>query len=334
MTMDEMHSRPSREARQVIDALAELFDTVPPERAIEAEEELVEAGRDPSEVAAAMQRVAEQELGVPLRSARSAGERPPAPRTAGGRVGRVIGGPSRRWRSLGLLAAGFVAGILASTWLTNGTKESERVDPARQTARDRRPPERPLRLGPRQHADVSTARSIGDEGSRPSGERGPATAPESVTGDAQEPVARPGAVGGEDPTGEAVIEASSHALGALPVPGEGAEGVIAVLDADTWEIGTGRMPPELLRHYRDGEWWHAIHQLRAEVRLQDPALLEAGERNRDRFAIGEHGEVVEAATGRQSESIYGVPFPVIDAGNSHSGTGSRSDPRGATPIER
>jgi hypothetical protein len=300
MTMDET---PSREPQQVIDALGDLFDAVAPERPIEAEEELIEAGRDPAAVATAMRRIAEDRLGINAPAARSL-------RHAANDRSRRESGEARsavRWRSLALLAAGALAGILASTWLAD-RPDHWRPWPfpsAGSTAR------RMLNVPAEPSSDASLPQAAVPQGPSvvlPSGashpvEPGPAAAQRGKAGK------------------KAVHEVSTSAasIKPLPSPGEGSLGVVAELNAKTWQLAEGRMPPELLRHYRDGEWWHTIHQLSPDVRLQDPLLLEAGTRNLGKFAIAEHGEVVDVTNGRQPESIFGPPFPVVDGNDAQAG---------------
>ena len=268
MTMDETPSHSSREPQQVIDALADLFDAVAPERSIEAEEELIAAGRDPDTVAAAMRRVAEGQLGVTSRSARPLrrAEAHPSPRLDAESRGRVEQRARTRWRSLALLAAGFVGGILVSTWLTGRSDDS-----------------RPWTLPSVGSSARRALRVPGEPGSeaslpRPSAPQGPPAVLPNATG-AAEPAPATDAGRGELDTQAAqeIASPAEDSLRPLPSAVEGSLGVIAELGAKTWELAVGRMPPELLRHYRDGEWWHTIHELSAAVRLQDPALLEAGE---------------------------------------------------------
>jgi Protein of unknown function (DUF1329) len=314
MTMDEMQPKAAREPQQVIDALAELFDAVPPARTIEAEEELIETGQDPSRIAAAMQRVVETELGPTAGIARSRRGRAAEP--AAGRIDRA----PRRWRSIGLVAAGFVAGALVSTWWAKPTAEPGRARFPRLAPQGRRLAERRPVLRGEQGSDASTARSIGGAPPVSRGAQKPPAQPENVDAIAPRSGVPAGAAGEEaGPAEDATLEASSKSLPVLPAPEGGAGGVIAELNADTWKIAQGRMPPELLRHYRSGEWWHTIRQLPPEVRLQDPKLLEAGERNRGRFAIGKHGEIVDVATAGPAESVFGPPFPAIDPGDPHAG---------------
>jgi hypothetical protein len=303
--MDETPGNHSREPREVIGALADLFDSVSPERPIEAEEELLEAGRDPAAIAMAMRRVADDKLGFPTGTrARRAARDASGTREHEGRAHR-----SRpRWRALALLAAGFVGGILASTWLADRPDvwRPWPLPSMRSSARDG------LRLPAEPGSNASFP--------HPSAPQGPAAV---LPSGASRPVKSAPALAEHDAKETQPVRAASSpaedTLRPLPSPAEGSLGVIAELNAKTWQLAVGRMPPELLRHYRDGEWWHTIHQLSPEVHLQDPTLLEAGEANRGRFSIGEHAVIMDVAEGKQAETIYGPPFPVIDASDPQAG---------------
>jgi hypothetical protein len=93
-----------------------------------------------------------------------------------------------------------------------------------------------------------------------------------------------------------------------------------VLDASNWELAKGLLPPEVLKHYREGEYTNRIADWPADVYTWPPELLEATKANAGRYAIGKEGHVVAAATGAQPEFIIGLPFPSIDPSDPDAGS--------------
>ena len=92
-----------------------------------------------------------------------------------------------------------------------------------------------------------------------------------------------------------------------------------VLGPETWQQAEKLLSPEVLKHYREGEYVNPIHSWPASD-FNWPADFKAGsDANADRFAIGEHGEVVEKATGKQPIYLIGHPFPTIDAKDPEAG---------------
>jgi hypothetical protein len=94
----------------------------------------------------------------------------------------------------------------------------------------------------------------------------------------------------------------------------GANGVAPgdVLGPDTWQRAEQLLPPEILKHYREGGYRNPIHEW-PEGTFNWPTDFAAGSKaNEGRFAIGKEGEVVDRATGRQPPFVIGFPFPAVD----------------------
>jgi hypothetical protein len=85
-----------------------------------------------------------------------------------------------------------------------------------------------------------------------------------------------------------------------------------VLGPDNWKLADGLLPPEILKHYENGEYVNKIIDWPVGHTKRDPEFLEATERNRGKFTVDEHGTIIDKATGKQPPYIEGFPFPDID----------------------
>jgi len=90
-----------------------------------------------------------------------------------------------------------------------------------------------------------------------------------------------------------------------------------ILDASNWEKAKGLLPPEILEHYRKGEYANPIVEWPVFHWPED--FRAASEHNLGRFAIGPQGEVVERRTGKQPPYILGFPFPEVDPNDPEAG---------------
>src|SRR5206468_11345478 len=70
--------------------------------------------------------------------------------------------------------------------------------------------------------------------------------------------------------------------------------------------------PEILRHYKNGEYVSKIVDWPQGTYVWDPQFKAATEANGDRYKINAAGTVVDKTTGQQPPFIYGLPFPHID----------------------
>ena len=84
-----------------------------------------------------------------------------------------------------------------------------------------------------------------------------------------------------------------------------------VLNRTNWQKAQGLLPPEILKHYEKGEYANPIVEFPPTYNWPEN-FLEGSRANEGRYAIGERGEVVEKATGKQPLYIFGYPFPTID----------------------
>lgn len=85
-----------------------------------------------------------------------------------------------------------------------------------------------------------------------------------------------------------------------------------LLDQSTWQKAEGLLPPEILQHYKDGGYANPVVDWPMDYFVW-PTDFEAGSKaNVGRFDIGEHGQVIDKATGKQPPYLIGFPFPEID----------------------
>jgi hypothetical protein len=111
------------------------------------------------------------------------------------------------------------------------------------------------------------------------------------------------------------------ALGLLLVaPGRGfatdvaSNGAIApgeVLDKSNWQKAEGLLPPEILRHYKDGEYINQVIEWDGKQEYE-PAWHEAVKWNRENLTVDENGTILDKTTGKKPPYIMGYPFPDID----------------------
>lgn len=85
-----------------------------------------------------------------------------------------------------------------------------------------------------------------------------------------------------------------------------------VLGPDNWEQARGLLPDEFLESYRRGDFRHTVADYPLERIGDDPVFRAAVDGNRGRYALNEHGSIIDAKTGQPPEYVYGWPFPDID----------------------
>ncbi len=93
-----------------------------------------------------------------------------------------------------------------------------------------------------------------------------------------------------------------------------------VLSQENWQLAQDLMPPEMLKHYKEGAYSNRIVAWPEGTFTWEQSFLEATEQNRGRYVLGDQGTVIEQATGKQPPLIYGFPFPAIDPSDPQAGT--------------
>src|SRR4029077_18153874 len=97
-----------------------------------------------------------------------------------------------------------------------------------------------------------------------------------------------------------------------PMPGE-------ILDKSTWQKAEGLMPPEILKHYREGGYANKIVDWPEEKYDMAPDFKAGSEANEGKFTTNAAGTIIEKSTGQQPPYVIGHPFPTIDPGNPNAG---------------
>ncbi|MFQ5665626.1 MAG: DUF1329 domain-containing protein [Candidatus Binatia bacterium] len=92
-----------------------------------------------------------------------------------------------------------------------------------------------------------------------------------------------------------------------------------VLSKDNWQLAQGLLPPEILQHYKDGEYANKIMDWPAGIYKWDPQFRAASEANEGRYTLNHEGTVVDKSTMKQPPLIYGFPFPHIDPADQNAG---------------
>src|SRR5215470_1794108 len=94
-----------------------------------------------------------------------------------------------------------------------------------------------------------------------------------------------------------------------------------LLDASNWKKAEGLLPPEILKHYQNGEYANSIVDW-PEQWEWPPDFRAGSEKNAGQFDVDGAGTIIEKGGGKQPQYILGLPFPVID----------RADPKAGTKI--
>jgi hypothetical protein len=85
-----------------------------------------------------------------------------------------------------------------------------------------------------------------------------------------------------------------------------------VLGPDSAAKAKELLPPEILKHYEAGEYRNGIVDYPLSNNHWEKSFLEATEKNARQLDVNEAGSIVDAATGKQPDYVYGIPFPDID----------------------
>jgi hypothetical protein len=85
-----------------------------------------------------------------------------------------------------------------------------------------------------------------------------------------------------------------------------------VLSKANWELAKDLLPPEILRHYKNGEYTNKIVDWPLGIYKWGTPFKEASDANAGRYTVNREGTVVDKASGVQPPFIYGLPFPHID----------------------
>ncbi len=86
----------------------------------------------------------------------------------------------------------------------------------------------------------------------------------------------------------------------------------SVLDQSSWQEAKDLLPPEMLRHYEEGRFHMKIEEIVPGSYALDESFWKAAKQNDGKYKVDEHGSLVEVATGKVPDYLYGAPFASID----------------------
>jgi len=93
----------------------------------------------------------------------------------------------------------------------------------------------------------------------------------------------------------------------------------ATLGPDTAASQQGLLPAEILSHYQKGEYVNPVMSWPAD-KYNWPADFKAGSTaNEGKYVVGELGEILEKASGKQPGFVFGLPFPTVDQADPQAG---------------
>src|SRR5262249_14755443 len=95
-----------------------------------------------------------------------------------------------------------------------------------------------------------------------------------------------------------------------------------VLNQETWQQAEGLLPPEILKHYENGDYANVIADWPLGVYLWPPDFKAASEKNAGQLDLNDNGTIIEKGSNKQPPYVMGFPFPIIDP----------ADPKAATKI--
>jgi len=85
-----------------------------------------------------------------------------------------------------------------------------------------------------------------------------------------------------------------------------------MIDKGSWQKAEGLLPPEILRHYKDGEYANKFVDWPMAKYNIPPDFKAGSDANEGKFTTSPEGTILDKATGKQPPYIIGYPFPKID----------------------
>lgn len=121
----------------------------------------------------------------------------------------------------------------------------------------------------------------------------------------------PAAAQKEEAPGKEAKAATSAAGGGLK-PGD-------VLGQENWQDAEGLLPPEVLKHYREGHYRNKIVEWANGRMNWEQEFLDSTEKNAGQYDVNELGTIVYTGTNKQPKYVYGFPFPHVDPNDPKAG---------------
>ncbi|HVO23877.1 MAG TPA: hypothetical protein VMW56_09630, partial [Candidatus Margulisiibacteriota bacterium] len=82
-----------------------------------------------------------------------------------------------------------------------------------------------------------------------------------------------------------------------------------ILDATNWQKAEGLLPPEILKHYQNGDYANPIVDWPVGKYEVPPDFRAGSEKNAGQLDIDPTGTIVEKGSGKQPTYVIGYPFP-------------------------
>jgi hypothetical protein len=92
-----------------------------------------------------------------------------------------------------------------------------------------------------------------------------------------------------------------------------------ILGKSNWEQAKDLLPPEILRHYKDGEYQNKIVDWPDGVYKWDTDFKAATVANAGKYTVSPEGTVIDKVSGQQPPFIYGMPFGSINRNDPDAG---------------
>ncbi len=86
------------------------------------------------------------------------------------------------------------------------------------------------------------------------------------------------------------------------------------INAENWQKVKDCLPPSIVDWVKKGEFVIQTGEFKYDF-SHDKAYEEKSMANDGKYAIGDHGQIIEKSTGKAPDYMWGRPFPVIDALN-------------------
>ncbi len=92
-----------------------------------------------------------------------------------------------------------------------------------------------------------------------------------------------------------------------------------VLNETNWKKAEGLLPPEILKHYQNGEYVNPIVDWPAGKFDWPPDFRAASEKNAGQLDVDAVGTIIEKGSGKQPPYVLGFPFPIVERNDPKAG---------------
>jgi hypothetical protein len=93
-----------------------------------------------------------------------------------------------------------------------------------------------------------------------------------------------------------------------------------ILNETNWQKAEGLLPPEILKHYQNGDYVNPIVDWPLGLYMWPPDFKAASEKNAGQLDVNDNGTIIEKGANKQPPYIMGFPFPIIDPADPKAGT--------------